>query len=100
MRERTKLHEKRTTDVSAMSWNEETRITCQFRFKCPQVWDRFQPTAVEGTRYCPECRRDVHLALTEEAFRRHGDNGRCIVVPVLQTDPEVDPNKSIYWIGE
>ncbi len=55
-------------DEGVMSWNEEARISCRFRFKCPQVWDRLQPTDVEGVRHCPECRRDVHLALTEEAF--------------------------------
>ncbi|MBI4001736.1 MAG: hypothetical protein HY348_08120 [Nitrospira defluvii] len=83
-----------------MSWNEKARISCRFRFKCPQVWDRLQPTDVEGVRHCPECRRDVYLALTEEDFRKHSDEGRCIAVPVLQNSPEGDPDKSIYWVGE
>lgn len=83
-----------------MSWNEEAGIARQFRFKCPQVWDRLQPTAVEGVRHCLECRRDVHLALTEEAFRLHSDEGRCIAVPVLLNNPEGDPNEPIYWMGQ
>ena len=83
-----------------MSWNEEARIRCSFRFKCPKLWDRLQPTEVEGIRHCPECERDVHLALTEEAFRRHSDEGRCIAVPVLQNNPEDDPNEPVLWVGE
>ena len=83
-----------------MSWNEEAKISCAFRFKCPKLWDRLQPTAVEGVRHCPECRRDVHLALTEETFRQHSDEGRCIAVPVWQDNPEEDPNDPVYWVGQ
>jgi len=60
-----------------MSWNEEARISCRFSFKCPRLWGRLQPTADEGVRHCPECDRDVHLALTEENFRQHSEEGRC-----------------------
>ena len=83
-----------------MSWNEEARIRCSLRFKCPKLWDRLQRTEVEGVRHCPECERDVHLALTEEAFRRHSEEGRCIAVPVLQNNPEDDPNEPVLWLGQ
>ena len=65
-----------------MSWNEEARIGCRFHFKCPQLWSRLQPTPAESVRHCPECDRDVYLALTEEDFRRHSEDGWCIAVPV------------------
>lgn len=88
------------TNDDSPAWNEEARITCQFRFKCPQVWDRLQPTQVEGVRHCLECQRDVHLALTEEAFRLHSEQGRCIAVPVLLNSSEGNPSEPIYWVGE
>lgn len=85
---------------NAMSWNEEARIACSFRFKCPKVWQLLQPTAVQDIRHCPECQRDVHLALTEETFRKHSDEGRCIAVPVLLNSSEGNASEPIYWIGE
>ena len=78
-----------------MSWNEEARISCRFRFKCPKTWDRLQPSDVEGVRHCPECDRDVHLALTEEHFRRHSEEGLRIAVPLLHPDP----NRPVYAVG-
>lgn len=71
-----------------MSWNEAIRISCRFRFKCPQLWDRLQQTGVERIRHCPECERDVHLALTKEDFQRHSEEGLCVAVPVLRPDPD------------
>jgi hypothetical protein len=83
-----------------MSWNEEARITCQFRFKCPQFWDRLQPSAEEEVRHCPECQRDVYLALTEEDFRKHSDEGRCMAVPVVRNSPQGDSDEPGYWMGQ
>lgn len=83
-----------------MSWNEEVRISCLFRFKCPQTWDRLQLTDREEVRHCPECERDVHLALSEEDFRRHSDEGRSIAVPVLRNEQDDDASEPVYWVGE
>lgn len=33
-------------------------------------------------RHCLECDRDVYLVLIEEDFRRHGETGHCVAVPV------------------
>ncbi|WHZ15044.1 MAG: hypothetical protein OJF52_001885 [Nitrospira sp.] len=82
-----------------MSWNEEARISCRFRFKCPQTWNRLQATDVEGVRHCPECERDVYLAMTEEDFRRHSEEGLCIAVPVLQPDKEAELDRPVYAVG-
>ena len=66
------------------NWNEDARLSCEFTFKCPKVWSRLQPTAVEGVRHCQECDRVVHLALTEADFRQHAEDGHCVAVRVLQ----------------
>ena len=63
--------------------DEEAKITCEFRFKCPKVWHLLQPTQQEGIRHCPECDREVHLAPTEEEFRWHAAQGHCVAVPVV-----------------
>lgn len=82
-----------------MSWNEEARISCRFKFKCPKVWRLLQPTEREDVRHCSECDRDVHLALTEEDFRQHSAAGRCIAVPVLQPDGTADSDMPVYAVG-
>lgn len=82
-----------------MSWNEEARISCRFSFKCPRLWGRLQPTADEGVRHCPECDRDVHLALTEEDFRRHSEEVWCIAVPVSRERGESQNEEREYVIG-
>lgn len=87
------------TDEECLVWNEEARIRCEFRFKCPQVWDRLRKTAVEGVRRCPECNRDVYLALTEEDVRKYSDEGRCIAVPVLQKNP-AGHDEPEYLVGQ
>lgn len=69
-------------NVQDTNWNDATQIRCKFTFKCPKVWNRLQPPAVEGVRHCSECDRDVYLVLTEEEFRRHGEAGHCVAVPV------------------
>ena len=75
-----------------MAWNDVAKISCEFRFKCPKVWDNLQLTQQEGIRHCPECNRDVHLARTEEDFRRHADEGQRVAVRVLQAHgPEENP---------
>lgn len=65
------------------NWNDEARIACQFSFRCPQTWERLALTKNPSIRDCSECERDVHLALTEEDFRRHGQEGHCVAVRVL-----------------
>ena len=67
-------------------WNEEARISCQFAFKCPKVWDRLSPTDDAHIRHCTACDRDVHLALSEEDFRRSAEEGLCVAVRVISTD--------------
>ena len=82
-----------------MSWNEEARIGCRFHFKCPQLWSRLQPTPAESVRHCPECDRDVHLALTEGDVRIHSDEGRCIAASVMRDDRHDEPEVPLYLLG-
>lgn len=83
-----------------MAWNEEGRIRCRFEFTCPQFWSRLQPTDKDDVRHCAECDREVHLALSEEAFRRHSKEGRCVAVRVVREDGGDDSTEPVYWVGE
>ena len=67
------------------NWNDEARIACQFVFRCPQTWNRLTLTENAGIRHCSECKRDVHLALTQADFRQYGKEGKCVAVRVLTT---------------
>ena len=82
-----------------MAWNDEAKISCAFRFKCPKVWDNLRPTQQEGIRHCPECNRDVHLALTEEDFRRHADEGQCVAVRVLHPVLSAEDGRDAHVVG-
>jgi hypothetical protein len=42
----------------------------------------------------------VYLALTEEDFRKHRDKGRCIAVPVIRPNEELDPDRPEYMVGQ
>lgn len=87
------------TNNDSSPWNDQARIACSFKFKCPKLWHLLQPTAVEGVRHCPECDRDVHLALTEDEFRRHSEQGLCIAVPVLRPGRQGEPDFPAYVLG-
>ena len=81
-----------------VAWNGEARISCDFSFKCPKTWERLSPTDITSIRHCPECERDVHLALTEEDFRRHAEGGHCVAGRVMTpgTPNEAEP---VYFVG-
>ncbi|MBX3234728.1 MAG: hypothetical protein KF814_01130 [Nitrospiraceae bacterium] len=66
------------------AWNDEATIRCRFSFICPKQWQRLKPTMEQDVRYCLECRRDVHLAKTDEAITQHQALGHCIAVPVVR----------------
>ncbi len=81
------------------AWNEEARISCDFSFQCPKTWERLSPTDHDGIRHCPECDRDVHLALTEEVFRQHASKGLCVAVRVLQINLPEEDSKEVFMAG-
>ncbi len=81
------------------AWNEEVRISCDFSFQCPKRWERLSPTDHDGIRHCPECNRDVYLALTEEVFRQHASEGLCVAVRVLQTNVPEEDSKEVLMAG-
>ncbi len=57
-------------------------------------------TIIAGIRHCPECNWDVHLALTEEDFRRHADEGQCVAVRVLQVHVLEEDRIEDLWVGK
>ncbi len=83
-----------------MAWDDEAIIECHLSFKCPRTWGQLQRTEAEGTRHCPKCNRDVHLALTEEDFRRHADGGHCVAVRVLHPVLSGEDRREAYVVGK
>ncbi|MCH8041451.1 MAG: hypothetical protein IH977_14075 [Nitrospinae bacterium] len=81
------------------AWNEEARISCDFSFQCPKTWEYLSPTDNAGIRHCPECNRDVYLALTEEVFRQHASEGLCVAVRVLQANASEEEREEVYMVG-
>lgn len=62
----------------------DTRIRCEFRFKCPTAWHLLTPTASETIRRCPACERDVFLVTSEAELRDRAARGQCVAVPVTE----------------
>lgn len=83
-----------------MVWNETARIACDFSFRCPKTWEHLSPTDNVGIRHCPECNRDVHLALTEQDFREYAMKGRCVAVRVLQPELSAEDGADVFFMGE
>jgi len=81
------------------AWNEEVRIACDFSFQCSKTWEYLSPTDNAGIRHCQECNRDVHLALTEEDFRRYAEGGYCVAVRVLQRNASDENRKEVFIVG-
>lgn len=94
----TKSRKGKVTHLQNPNWNDEARISCEFTFKCPKVWSRLQPTSVEGVRHCQECQREVHLALTEDDFKRHAEGGHCVAVRVVPPESSQEAELA-YMVG-
>ena len=69
-------------------WNNESRISCAFTFKCPNSWERLTLTDDPNTRHCGACDRDVQLVRTEAAFKRQADAGQCVAVRLSRNSTE------------
>ena len=91
-------HEMTDQSLRSGAWNDEVLISCEFSFKCPRSWDRLAATERDDIRYCSACERDVHLALTQEDFRRHAEEGHCLAVRVVrpESSKEAEPT---YIVG-
>ena len=82
-----------------VAWNETAKISCVFSVRCPKTWANLSPTDNAGIRHCPECNRDVHLALTEQDFREHAQKGRCVAVKVLDPELSAEDGKRNFFFG-
>jgi uncharacterized protein (TIGR02996 family) len=51
-----------------------------FEFQCPKQWDKLQPTAEAGVRFCEVCQKNVHYSRTVNQARGHALQGRCVAV--------------------
>jgi uncharacterized protein (TIGR02996 family) len=52
----------------------------QFRFECPQKWERLQPTENASVRYCNACARQVYYCHSVEEARSYAQCGECVAV--------------------
>ena len=51
---------------------------CEFAFKCPNDWDRLEPTDKQNTRHCSECRTTVYYCSDDREFIEHAILGHCV----------------------
>ncbi|WVN41195.1 hypothetical protein AOB54_06785 [beta proteobacterium MWH-UniP1] len=69
--------------------NTEIR-NCEFKFKCPKIWDSLTPTADERIRLCGECDRRVIFCRTATELKQAIIDDECVAVRIsTQRGPEV-----------
>ncbi|MDR4485429.1 MAG: hypothetical protein R3B95_19900 [Nitrospirales bacterium] len=79
-------------------WNAKDRIACTFSFQCPKKWDQLESTSDPTVRHCSVCNQKVHLALTEEDFRRYSDQGMCVAVQIIPQTKESEASE-VFMVG-
>lgn len=81
----------------SLPWNHVSRVARAFTFQCPKQWDCLEQTKDSTVRHCSECNRDVHLALTEEDFRRYSIEKGCVAVCLVPPDNKVQISECSIW---
>ena len=59
---------------------ENCQVT--FKFRCPQKWNKLQPTGKAAVRYCESCRKKVYYCGTIEEAQDHAEEGHCVAVDI------------------
>jgi len=69
---------------------------CVFAYRCTADWEKLDDTGVEQVRYCGECRRTVHLCMTDEELTNQVRANNCVACPPL---PKADSMKRSFMLG-
>jgi hypothetical protein len=78
-----------------LSPNEIWNCPGALEFRCPEKWDRLEPTGDPDVRHCPRCQKGVYWSPTPEDFVRNGEAGRCVAVPAEVALEKV----GVSWVG-
>ncbi|GAB4142420.1 MAG: hypothetical protein Tsb009_12740 [Planctomycetaceae bacterium] len=49
-----------------------------FKYRCPKIWLKLEPTSVPNERWCPTCEKTVTFCFTEEDLKRLSIKGECV----------------------
>lgn len=63
--------------------NRDPDITvknCQFLFECKAQWSDLNKTKNRNIRFCNQCRKDVHLCITNESLARAISFNHCVAL--------------------
>ena len=55
---------------------------CEFKFKCPKLWDELELTDDANIRTCEECQRRVFFCRTASELKRAITDDKCIAVKI------------------
>ena len=58
---------------------------CEFRFKCPLMWESLTETGDEKVRFCGQCERKVYFCEDDGEFEKHARLGECVAVEKGET---------------
>jgi len=55
---------------------------CEFKFKCPKLWDELELTDDPNIRTCQECQRRVVFCRTASELKRAITDDECVAVKI------------------
>ncbi len=53
---------------------------CEFKFKCPLLWENLTETEDGKIRFCGECKRKVYFCENDEELKSRAEAGECVAV--------------------
>jgi uncharacterized protein (TIGR02996 family) len=59
---------------------ENCQVT--FKFRCPQKWNKLQPTGKAAVRFCDSCHKEVYYCGTIEEAKDQAEQGHCVAVDI------------------
>ena len=53
-------------------------INCEFEYECPKNWFELDTTNKAGIKHCVECKKDVHLCITQDELAHAIKKNFCV----------------------
>lgn len=69
---------------------------CEFRFKCPKLWESLELTGDDSVRFCDQCNRTVHYCKTPLQLHAAIVANQCVAIEIKDSGE----SESRLMVGE
>lgn len=77
--------------------NRKLIENCEFRFKCPLMWENLTKTGDEKVRFCGQCERKVYFCENDGEFEKHTRLGECVAVEKGEVFYLGEPDEGVLY---